>query len=705
MILYLDTETYSPVNLFTGGLARYCTQVEVMVVTWALDDGPVHEWDVTRNPEPPKALLVAAEQCDKVIAHNAQFDRAVIEAALPDLGALLAGKWYCTMAQAFRHGLPGGLDKLCRVFKISEGDSKINGRALVLQFCKPDKGGNRATRDTHPADWKDFLVYAKQDIVAMRVVHRKLPTWNDTPFEMALWDLDQVINNRGIAVDVDFAKAAVRATTAEKKRLGTRTEELTYGTVDRTTQRDKLLAFLFAEHGVDLPDLKADTIERRLEDPELPEYVKELLRIRQQASKASTGKYKRVLDMHVAGRMYFMLQIYGAYRTGRWGGRNLQPQNLPRPMHSFEEVLEAIDAVMCGSEDLVLDSVMESMSSAIRSVLWAAKGRKLVISDLANIEGRKLAWIAGEDWKLDAFRDYDAGIGPDLYKLAYARAFNIDPTAVGDESLERQVGKVLELAMGYAGGVGAFVAMAATYGLDLEELAERARPAIPRKVLLDAEETWHWAVKKSRTMGLSQNVYVVCEALKVLWRNAHPATVQLWGDVETAARCAILNKGEVFTAGRLQFDRKGAWLRMRLPSGRYLLYPNPRLVGGMQEIQFAAWNVYKKCWKHETTYGGKLVENACQGSARDIMAHGMQRAEDAGYPIVLTVHDELVTEPPSGPLRQGIDDELVNISVLEDEAKTAFTAKGLSACLATVPPWAQGLPLAAKGFESQRYRK
>lgn len=682
MILYLDTETYSPVNLFTGGLARCCTQVEVTVLTWAVDDGPVHVWDVTRNPETPKALLVAAEQCDKVVAHNAQFDREVVGASLPDLAKLLAGKWYCTMAQAFRHGLPGGLDKLCTVLKIPEQDSKIDGRALVLLFCKPDKGGNRATRETHPEQWADFLTYAKWDIVAMRAVHRKLPTWNDTPFELQLWELDQKINARGIAVDVAFAKAAVRATTAEQKRLGARTQELSYGTVDRTTQRDRLLAFLFAEFGVDLPDLKADTIERRLEDPELPDYVKELLRIRQQASKASTSKYKRILEMNLAGRMYFLLQYRGAYRTGRWGGRNFQPQNLPRPTHSFEEVLEAIDAVMCGSEDLVLDSVMESMSSAIRSVLWAAKGRKLVISDLANIEGRKLAWIAGEDWKLDAFRAYDDGTGPDLYKLAYARAFDIAPEDV--DKWMRQIGKVLELAMGYQGGVGAFVVMAATYGLDLEELAERARPAIPRRVLLDAEEMWQWAVKKSRTMGLSQNVYVVCEALKVLWRNAHPATVQLWEDTETAARCAILNKGEVFHAGRLQFDRKGAWLRMRLPSGRYLLYPNPKLVGPMQQIRFASWNVYKKCWKHETTYGGKLVENACQGSACDIMAYAMPKAEALGFPIVLTVHDELVTEPLN---------------------ESRYSAELLSETLSSNPPWAEGLPLAAAGFETQRYRK
>jgi DNA polymerase len=463
----------------------------------------------------------------------------------------------------------------------------------------------------------------------------------------------------------------------------------------KATQRDRLLAFIFMEHGVTLPDLKADTIERRLEDPELPEYVKELLRIRQSASKSSTSKYKRLLDMQLAGRLYFLLQYRGALRTGRYAGRNFQPQNLKRPTLKFPEILLAIDAVLAGAEEVLLDDIMEAMSSAVRSVLCAAPGRKLVVSDLSNIEGRMLAWIAGEEWKLDAFRDFDTVVGtdakgksitlgPDLYKLAYAKSFGISADDVDDDSPERQIGKVQELALGYEGGVGAFVAMAATYNIDLDEMADRARPAIPMGVLLDAEQIWHWAVKKGRTLGLSKEVYVVCEALKRLWRDAHPETVTLWKATEIAARHAILNPGKEFRAGRLTFDRKGAWLRMRLPSGRYLLYPNPKLEGSQQQISYRAWNVYTKSFRHEHTYGGKLVENACQASAADIMTDAMPEAELAGYPIVLTVHDELVTEAPD---------------------TDAYTAAELSAILATNPPWADGLPLAAKGFETQRYRK
>jgi DNA polymerase len=681
MNLFLDTETFSPVPI-SQGLAKYATQVEVIIVTWAVDDGPVGTWDVTRDEVPPKALRDAVIGCDRVIAHNAQFDRTVIEHDLPGFAKLLAGKWYCTMAMCLRHGLPGGLDKLSAVFKLDTTTAKKAGKSFIHLFCKPTKDGGRNTRLTHPQDWREFLDYAASDIHAMREVYRKCPKWNDSAFELGLWELDQTINARGIAVDLEFAAAAVRATTAEQKRLAHRTQEITNDTVLRATQRDRMLAFLFMEYGVDLPDLKADTIERRLDDPELPEFAKELLRLRQSASKSSTSKYKRLLEMQVAGRLYYLLQYCGALRTGRWGGRNFQPQNLKRPTLSFDDILVAIEAVVSGCEDVLLDDIMEAMSSAVRSVLVAGHGRKLVISDLANIEGRKLAWIAGEEWKLDAFRKYDAGTGPDLYKLAYARAFNIAPEDVA--KWQRQIGKVLELAMGYQGGVGAFVAMAASLGIDLDALADSVLPALPLSVKLDSEGTFRWATKMRRTYGLSERVYVACEGLKRLWRLAHPATVALWDDVENAARSAILTPGQEFKAGRLTFDRKGAWLRMRLPSGRYLLYPNPKVEGDAQQVQFAAWNVYTKTWRHESTYGGKLVENACQASARDIMAYAMPEAETAGYPVVLTVHDELVTEPLDTP---------------------EFNVAELSRILSTNPRWAEGLPLAAAGFETQRYRK
>jgi DNA polymerase len=197
--LFLDTETYSEVPLHAG-LAKYATQAEVMIVTWAVDEGDVHCWDATHHAEIPPALLIAAEQCDQVIAHNSQFDRTIagVDKRFPKLARLLAGKWYCTMGQALRHGLPGGLDKLCTIFKIDAKQAKIDGKKYIHLFCKPNKDGTRNTRLTHPQEWREFLKYATLDISAMREVHRKLPRWNDTAHELALWDLDQTINARPV---------------------------------------------------------------------------------------------------------------------------------------------------------------------------------------------------------------------------------------------------------------------------------------------------------------------------------------------------------------------------------------------------------------------------------------------------------------------------------------------------------------------------
>ncbi len=354
MDLYIDTETFSPINLKTAGLARYATQVEVMLVSWAVGDGPAYCWDVTTGDAMPPKLLAAARDCTRVLAHNAQFDTAVLEHALPDLAALLRGKWYCTLAQAQRHGLPGALYKLSLALRLPQDKQKdARGRDLIRMFCIQPKSGERSTRASHPQEWREFVQYATQDIVALRAAHRKLPTWNDTEAELAIWDWDRRVNLRGIAVDTQFARSAVRAADEAQGRLDKATKAIAGSALKRTTQRDKLLALLFAEYGVQLADLSADTVERRLADPELPEHAKDLLRIRLQASKSSVGKYNRILDMEVGGRMYYLLSYCAAYRTGRWAGAGFQPQNLPRPALKHAEVLVAIQAILEGAEAFV----------------------------------------------------------------------------------------------------------------------------------------------------------------------------------------------------------------------------------------------------------------------------------------------------------------------------------------------------------------
>lgn len=702
MDLWIDIEVFSPIAL-RNGTARYATQADVMIVTWAVDDGPSKVWDVTLGQPMPDELYEAVMLCDRILAHNAYFDRTLLEHTdwWPKEYAPLE-KWRCVMAQLLSHGLPGSLDLACKIFQIDAASSKIDGKPFINLFCKPQgKKKTRATRLTHPEEWRGFLEYARLDIDAMRAVSKKCPKWNSTPFERDLWHLDQRINSRGFAVDVELAHAAIFMTTKAKHELAERTEELTGGEVQSTTQRNRLLQYIAAEFGVTLPDLKAATIESRLEDPELPEYVKELLRIRLQASKSSTSKYKRVAETEVGGRLYGTLQFAGANRTQRWAGRIFQPQNLQRldtelvrqhfglpdlksvkKKHIQQYLDDGIAALKRHDADLLFDNVMGLAANAVRGVIVAAKNKKLVVSDLSNIEGRKLAWLADEDWKLDAFRAFDAGIGSDLYRIAYARAFGIRPEDVTDD--QRQIGKVMELALGYQGGVGAFVSMVATYGIDLEELARKAWDTIPAAMLQDAQAAWARAVSKRKTLGLSREVWVVCTALTWLWRNAHPGTTALWSACETAARNAILNPGEQFpvNGGKVVFDRKGGWLRIRLPSGRYLSYPDPRVEGNT--IHYAAVSVYTKSWQRVYTYGGKIVENIDQASSRDVMAYGMMRADHNAYSTVLTVHDELVTEVPDDP---------------------SWSEKGLSTLLATNAPWNRGLPLAAKGFETYRYRK
>lgn len=404
-------------------------------------------------------------------------------------------------------------------------------------------------------------------------------------------------------------------------------------------------------------------------------------------------------------------------------GRGVQLQNLPRPTLKQKAIDRGIGDIKAGIADLVYDKPMELLQSAIRGVIVAPPGDKLVVSDLSNIEGRVLAWLAGEEWKLQAFRDFDTCLGTDgnwytgdqlrdaalarqpialeldrkgeptrkghdLYALAYAKAFGISPEAVmenkrtGDGSM-RQIGKVMELALGFEGGVGAFVTFALVYGIDLDDMAARALDAIPRGTRADAERAWEWAGKQNRTYGMAHDTYVVCDSFKRLWREAHPNTAAFWKALQRGFTHAILAPGSVQNAGRVRVVKSGAWVRMVLPSGRALCYPSAKLTAE-DKIVYQGVNQFTRKWTTIHTYSGKLSENVTQAAARDVIAANLPAIEQAGYRLHSLVHDEDITSAPDTP---------------------EFNEDHLSGLLSTNPDWAAGLPLAAAGFSAYRYRK
>ncbi|HEM8233265.1 TPA: DNA polymerase [Klebsiella aerogenes] len=683
-ILWGDLETFCEIPI-NNGTHAYAEGVEVMLFAWAIGDEPVSVWDLTTGEPIPSRLRKAIADPDTILFfHNSHFDRTVLRHAMPELAPPVE-RWRDTMVQALAHSLPGALGALCEVLGVPQDKAKDKeGKSLIQLFCKPRSKNSklrRATSKTHPVEWQRFVAYAGLDIEAMREVYKRLPKWNYQGTELALWHRDQQINDRGICMDVLLAQAAIEAVDLEQKRLAKRTQVMTDGEVQAATQRDAMIKHIVESYGVELPDMQRSTLERRIADPDLPSPVKELLAIRLQASTTSTSKYKSLMKgISSDGRLRGTQQFCGASRTGRWAGRLFQPQNLPRPTLEQERIDEGIEALKSGCADLLFDNVMELTSSALRGCIMAPAGKKLVVSDLSNIEGRKLAWLAGEQWKLAAFRQYDEGTGPDLYKLAYAKAFNITPEDV--TKYQRQIGKVMELGLGFGGGVAAFLTFALVYGLDLEELATAALPNIPLDVQREAKSWYDESVKRKATYGLSERVFIACDSLKRLWRRAHPETCDFWYQLERTVRAAIATPKKTLYCGYLKVRRDGAWLRIQLPSGRALCYPSPSIEKG--NITYMGINSYSRKWQRLKTYGGKLVENVTQAAARDVLAGNMPLIENAGYSIVLTVHDEVICEAPD------TDD---------------YTDAALSSLLSTNPEWAPDIPLNAGGFEAYHYRK
>lgn len=462
MNLWNDAETFSTLDLTVAGAYRYATHptTELLLVSWAIDGGPVQEWSPAEREPIPAELLAAYLNADTRTAHNSAFDRNVIPRCLRRMGIISDVEeawllnprgWRCTMVKALTHALPADLDTLGKVLGLPVDQAKLaDGKKLISRFCKPAPSNHKADRydhTTHPELWGKFKQYAHNDVVAMRECDRRMPDWNLRSRELELWFLDQKINDRGFYADRALVDAAVTATDQEKAILAHRFVELTGGTVAKPSQRAQFQQFMVVKHGINLENTQKGTLLAAQSQLPPDSEAHELLEIALQSNKSSTSKYARIQGaIGEDSRFRGGLQFAGAGRTRRWGGRGFQPQNLPsRGLPKAEQVDVYIDAVKAGIHTSVFDKLMWYGSAALRGVVTAPKGRHIVAADLSNIEGRILAWVAAENWKVQAFRDYDAGTGPDLYNVTANMITGVDPWNV-PKSMRNAFGKVPDLA-------------------------------------------------------------------------------------------------------------------------------------------------------------------------------------------------------------------------------------------------------------------
>ena len=658
----IDFETHSTVDLRKTGVYVYAEDhtTDMWCAAYQFDNEPdVKLW--TPDQECPAELVDHIEDGGELTAWNAAFERTIWSHILGPRYRWPMPKleqWNCSMARAYAMALPGALEFAAAAIGV-EARKDLDGHRLMMRMARP-----RAIVDGKIIWWDDeprrlrLYQYCKQDVRTECAIRDRLLELR--PSEKKLWQLDQIINDRGIKVDLKLCHAAREVVDEATAELNRQMRNVSNSEIKSVNAVEDIIGFC-QRRGVDATSIRRDAVEYLLGRKDLSPDVRRVLEIRAEAGKASVRKIDALIaGCSKDGRARGLLQ-YHAASTGRWAGRRFQPQNIKRPKNKRQEVL--IPAVMTGSAkivELVAGPPLEIVGDVIRGMVCSETPADLYAADYSNIEGRGLAWLAGEQWKIEAFRAFDQGKGPDIYNKTAGEILDKPPEHITPD--ERQAyGKVPELALGYQGGVGAFQSMAVNYGVDITD--ERA------------------------------------EEIKVAWRDKHPRTRQLWYDIEEIAMAAVRFPGKPQPCGKLQFLMSGSFLFMRLPSGRLLCYPYPKIQKIMtpwgeekSALTFkTAINVFNANkvvpdpnnsakWARVSTYGGALVENAVQAIARDVLAEAMIRV-DEDYPVVMTVHDEIVSEAANGGTQEF--ENLVN----------------------TVPAWATGFPISAKAWRGPRYRK
>jgi DNA polymerase bacteriophage-type len=671
-----DIESRSAAVLGSGkhavGTRAYAEHptTEVLCVSYARGNGPVETW-VPGQPIPEEVLTAATDENCSWIAHNAAFERAMLEHILiPRYGwpIVPVDRHVCTMSLALAHSYPGSLEAVAKILKLKNQKDAAREKVVRVMW-KPRKP--RQNEDPTKLYWVDtpelraeLAVYNRQDVAVERELRQRLTALPAS--EQDTWVLDAEINDHGVFIDAPLATAASTLAAQAHCELNERMRHETNGAVDTATKNEKLKEWLKLQ-GVELPrkqrkgksglawkdSLDADDIEKLLAGDLPNAQVRAALQIRLQAAQSAASKIDRMLKTRSPdGRVRGLFRFHGA-TTGRWSGAGFQPQNLKKPelLKTDEAIAEAIEIVMAGDYAALkvhYGDVLGVIGDLSRSMIIPAPGHRFIVGDLNAIEARVLAWLAGDTGKLERFRQYDLGLGPEVYRVTAEQVLGI--TDVPEKSPERALGKVFELALGY--------------GMGAEKLLATIRRAdIPNTEWITVAETTRWVRK---------------------WRLRNPHIVPYWARLNATALAAVRNPGTVFPCRGVGFEMSGGVLALRLPSGRELSYPAPTIQPGRygrNQLAFTDTEAGRR--RGRDMHGGKWAENVTSAVARDVLVEGMKRLHTAGYRLVMHAHDEVCAE-----------------MVIERGSAEEFER-----LLVGVPAWAQGLPIAAKIFECERFKK
>lgn len=646
--LGIDIETYSSRDLSKCGVYRYAEAPDFMVLLFAysVDNGPVSCVDLACGEELPDEIRTALTDPAVIkTAWNAAFERICLSRYLGLTKPMNPGQWRCTMVRAARMGLPLSLGQCAEVLRLEDGKME-EGKALIRFFSTPARNGLRRLPEAAPDRWATFKAYCIRDVEVEQALLGKVRRLDAPAFDEELYVADQEINDRGVLIDRELVDNAADFDDKYKAQLLAEAQNLSG--LENPNSAAQLKAWLKEETHLSVDSLNKNNLDDLEASMKYWPKARRVLAIRREMAKTSNKKYEAMQNCVCDdGRIHGLLQFYGASRTGRWAGRFVQVQNLPQ--NHLEDLDRARGLVKAGDLDdfeMSFGNVTQVLSELIRTAFIAAPGHIFHVCDFSAIEARVVAWVAGEDWVLDVFRN-----NGDIYCATASRMFCVPVEKHGQNAHLRQKGKISVLALGYGGGIAALEAMGGSR-LGLTETEER------------------------------RTVYQ--------WREANPRIVRFWSIVENAAKSVIRTGRPVTINKGIVVSYQWGMLLITLPSGRVICYPRATLSvetndgyrGDHEVIEYEGLNQTTRKWQKQRTYGGKLTENIVQAIARDILGEVLLRARRAGLPVVFHVHDEIIVEAPA-------DTSLSEVEALFSEPVA----------------WCPDLPLKGAGYSTPYYLK